>query len=225
MNTDNGSNESGVDPSSGQFVDPLFAIFIAAAVTETIIPWTNGAWVCVHFFDICVVMVGFVNLLLSWFGYHKSVFKKPIKGSIRFIVTVILLPLYMLTIILYKNGFLSVMIIYAAIFFLWSLWEYLRNFEYGNNFSFLKIVFRGYNILIYSTLIALIVVAKLPEEYATEWYVKGADSIALFLLSFSILWLRVSKSAGKEGTPAFKIKSEILNLLFGDREDKHTKSN
>lgn len=217
MNTDNRRYDSNVDPSTGQFVDPLFAIFIAAAVSETIIPWTGGVWADIGFFDICVVIVGFVNLLLSWFGYHKSVTRKPIKGSVRFIVTVILLPLYMLTIILYKNGFLSVMVIYATIFFLWSCWEYLRNFEYGISSSLFKIIFRGYNLLVYITLVALIGVSYIPEEYATLWCVKEADVIALFLLVFSVFWLRVSKSAGKKGTPASKIKSEISSLLFGNR--------
>ena len=217
MNTNNRSYESSFDPSTGQFVDPLFAIFIAAGVSETIIPWTDGGWSDVEFFGICVVIVGFVNLLLSWFGYHKSVTRKPIKGSVRFIVTVILLPLYMLTIVLYNNGFLSVMVIYASIFFLWSCWEFLKDFEYGIKSSLFKIIFRGYNLLIYITLSALIVVSYLPEEYASLWCVKEADVIGLFLLICSIFWLRVSKSAGKEGTPAFRIKSEISSLLFGDR--------
>ena len=217
MNSQNRNIDENVDPSTGQFVDPLFAIFIAAAVSETIIPWTNGKWAEVNFFDICVVTTGFVNILLSWFGYHKSVIRTPIKGSLRFIVTVILLPLYLLTIILYKNSFLNVMIIYASIFFLWSCWEYLRNVEYNIKSSFLKIALKLYDILIYLSLTILIIVKYLPANYADVWFVYNANEIALTLLVIAIFWLRLSKSASKEGTPIAKIKSEISSLLFGNK--------
>lgn len=220
MNSDNTNLGINVDPSTGQFVDPLFAIFIAAAVSDTIIPWTDSGWEKIHIFDICVVIVGFVNLLLSWFGYHKSVSRKPIKGSVRFIVTVILLPLYMLSIILYKNGFLSVMAVYALIFFLWSCWEYFRDVEYNENSSLLSLVFKPYNNLVYISLGAIFIVPYIPKEYANIWSSDRANEVALFLLIFSISWLRISKSAGKEGSRLERIKSEFLNLLFGDRESK-----
>lgn len=219
MNTHNPQNTDSVDPSTGQFVDPLFAIFIAAAVSETIVPWTKGAWDEVGFFNICVVFLGFINILLSWFGYHKSVIRKPIKGSIRFIVTVVLLPLYMLTIILYQSKFLDIVIIYAAIFFLWSCWEHLKNIEHGVGSGFLKIVFRYYNIVMYLTLFILIAVDHTPQEYLNVWCVKYVNEISLCLLVFSIFSLRITKSVGKDGSPAAKIKAEIMNLFFGNRSN------
>ncbi|WP_034366633.1 hypothetical protein, partial [Comamonas testosteroni] len=70
-------NEKNLDPSTGQFIDPMFAVMIAAAVAETILVWVKEGAIP-DSFTLLVVMVGYVNLLLSWFGYHKSVLKSPI---------------------------------------------------------------------------------------------------------------------------------------------------
>lgn len=211
-------NTGNVDPSTGQFVDPLFAIFIAAAVSETIVPWTKGVTEGITTFSVLVVTLGFINLLLSWFGYHKSVIKKPIRGSLRFIVTVVLLPLYMLSIIMYTSSFLTIVAIYSCIFFLWSCWECLRNIEHGEKVSFFTVLFRPYNILMYATLLLLFSVSYIPDSYQDTWCVVNSELVAFSLLTISIIWLRLSKSAGNAESPVAKIKDEITNLLFGVRD-------
>jgi len=128
-------NESNIDPSKGQFIDPMFAVVIAAAVSETVVTWAKGG-ALPSGFEACVVALGYINLLLSWFGYHKSISKKPIRGSLRFIITVILLPLYLLTIILSNKNFISVALVYGGIFFLWSCWEYFKFIEHNERKSF-----------------------------------------------------------------------------------------
>ena len=206
-----------VDPSSGQFVDPLFAVMIAAAVAETVVKWVNSS-TAPGIFQICVIAVGFTNILLSWFGYHKSVHKRPIKGSLRFMVTVALLPLYLLTIILYEKAFAFTALVYAMIFFLWSFWEYLKFIEHKKPHGFWRLQRRPYNVCIYVVFSYYWLLAPWLAPYQHSWLVSNVDSIAITLIALSILSLRIIKSANRPETPASKIKEEIYNLLFGSPE-------
>lgn len=213
---------SNVDPSTGQFIDPMFAVIIAAAVAETVVSWTKGADLP-SLFSIFVVSVGYINLLLSWFGYHKSTQRKPIRGGLRFIVTVVLLPLYLLTIIMFDKQFAYIAYVYAVIFFLWSFWEYLKYKEHGEERSFWKLQFRTFNILVYLAALYSFLAGIDWLSFMGKWLINNSDIISLSLITFAILFLRISKSAGKEDSHAAKIKKEINSLLFGERiEDQST---
>lgn len=206
---------SEVDPSTGQFIDPMFAVVIAAAVAETVVAWVKAP-ILPSGFSLSVVVLGYVNLLLSWFGYHKSVIKKPIRGSLRFIVTVVLLPLYLLTIIMSKNEFAYTSLVYTAIFFLWSVWEYLKHIEHGEQCTFWRLQFRFFNILVYVATGYACLALYFRSFFLSTWYIQDADVIAVVLIAFAVLSLRIVKSAGKEGTPIAKIKAEIRSLLLGE---------
>jgi hypothetical protein len=209
-------SDAKVDPSTGQFIDPLFAVIIAAALAETIVGWAvKNNWP--DMFDLCVVLLGYINLLLSWFGYHKSVIRKPIRGSLRFIVTVILLPLYLLTIILYKNV-AYIVIVYGLIFFMWTVWEYFKYIEYKDKKSFFSLQFRLFNYPVYLAVIFVFIQMYLPKSYQNFWLFDIFDSLVLILIAFSIMFLRLTKSASKKGSPFAKIKSEIHSLFFGVEE-------
>ena len=156
----------GVDPSTGQFIDPLFAIMIAAAVTETIVHWVQPNNSSPSLYELSVVILGYINLLLSWFGYHKSVHEKPILGSLRFIITVILLPIYLLTILLNDRPIELILRLYAGIFFLWACWEYFKYIEHGvKDKGFFYLQMRFYNLIVYITCVVLIGHSHLPSDF------------------------------------------------------------
>ena len=214
-------NESNIDPSKGQFIDPMFAVVIAAAVSETVVTWAKGG-ALPSGFQACVVALGYINLLLSWFGYHKSISRKPIRGSLRFIITVVLLPLYLLTIILFNNNFLDIALIYGGIFFLWSCWEYFKYIEHGERKSFISLQFRSFNLIAYAAVIYLLGASFVPLNWQQNWFSVNANEIALSIIAFAVISLRVVKSAGKGNTAAARIWEEIKALLFGADESSKT---
>lgn len=207
---------SDIDPSTGQFIDPMFAVVIAAAVAETVVAWTKGVQLPSGF-SMSVVTLGYINLLLSWFGYHKSIQRKPIRGSLRFIVTVVLLPLYLLTIIMFGKHFAYTALVYAGIFFLWSVWEYLKYIEHEEPVSFWKLQIRVMNLLVYVTAIYSYSSLRLQPSFGDAWLIVNADVIGILLITLAILILRISKSAGKDGSPVAKMLKEIRSLLFGEK--------
>ncbi|MBC9229490.1 hypothetical protein HI850_009140 [bacterium SPL81] len=214
-------SHSSVDPSRGQFIDPMFAVVIAAAVSETIIIWVKGETLPT-LFQASVVTLGYINLLLSWFGYHKSISKKPILGSLRFINTVVLLPLYLLTIILFDKNFFHVALVYAGVFFLWTCWEYLKYIEHGEKKGFISLLMRGFNLIVFGVVIYLYVVSILPISWQQHWFVNHSNGIALAFLTLAIFTLRIVKSAGKGDTVTSRILTEIKTLLFGAKESSTT---
>lgn len=206
-----------VDPTTGQFIDPMFAVIIASAVSETIVRWVNNSTIP-SFFSLFVVILGFLNLLLSWFGYHKSVNKRPIKGGARFLITVTLLPAYLMTIIMHGKPFLYIASAYAIIFFVWSIWEYLKFREYGEKNEktrFFYLQFRPFNVIVYGTVIYLALSGD--KDFIINKYVpkEHSETIAAGLIFFSILYLRLSKSAITEGTFTHKILSGINGYILG----------
>lgn len=214
-------NESNIDPSKGQFIDPMFAVVIAAAVSETVVTWAKGG-ALPSGFQACVVALGYINLLLSWFGYHKSISRKPIRGSLRFIITVILLPLYLLTIILFNKNFIGIALVYGGIFFLWSCWEYFKFIEYNERKSFTSLQFRSFNMIAYSAIIYLFAASFTPVTWQQNWFVVNANEIALGIIAAAVISLRVVKSAGKGNSATARIWEEIKALLFGADESNKT---
>lgn len=207
-----------VDPSTGQFIDPLFAVIIAAALAETLV-----AWVKVKnppdLFTAMLVFVGFLNLLLSWFGYHKSVLKRPIKGSLRFIVTVVLLPLYLLTIIVTDpEGYRYNILVYGCTFFLWSFWDYLKYIEHKSPASFWRIQRRYPNLLAYLTTAYVFIAHYFARDYPTHSLVIYANEIALGLIAGSIIFLRVANAIKDPKHPAGQIHSAIRSNLLGSAD-------
>jgi hypothetical protein len=214
------SNDN-IDPSKGQFIDPMFAVVIAAAVAETIVVWVKGNSVP-SFFQVCIVTLGYVNLLLSWFGYHKSIAKAPIKGSLRFITTVALLPLYLLSIILFEKDFISIAIVYSLVFFLWSCWEYFKYIEYGDRKSFLSLQLKSFNLIVYVATAYLYCVNYLPISFQHYWVVINAEGLTLISIAIAVIALRIIKSAGEGSTAISRIIAEIKSLLFGKKDSSTT---
>lgn len=222
-----------VDPTSGQFIDPLFAVIIAAAVSETIIPWVKTPIVPSPF-QLCVVFIGFANLLLSWFGYHKSVSRKPIRGSLRFIVTVVLLPVYLLSIMFYTWSSFHLCLVYGTIFLLWHFWEWLKSLEHDDiPMPFFRGLFTTYNGII-ALAVGLTGISEAELSMLTPTLAAvPVDWIGIVLISVAILWLRISKSLRRNDEPVKGLSQALRTLFLGaptarfastDEPEKHSRS-
>lgn len=117
-----------------EFIDPLFAIAIHIGVAEGIMeshwfhdtrtPKNQNEW-----FDIAVFCLGFATLVLSWFGYHASLLKRPIRGVGRFIIDVVLVLLYAAILVKYDH-FSAVLFLLMIVFLLYPLWDLLKIAEH-----------------------------------------------------------------------------------------------
>lgn len=214
---DNNQNTTRTDVSMGQFIDPMFAVIIAAAVTETVVVWVKQDNFNVEWFELSVVLVGFINLLMSWFGYHKSVTRKPIKGGLRFVITVTLLPLYLFTIILSDKPFHFIVITYFIIFVLWTIWEYFKAIEYNAKKKFKKLLFRKINVSVYIATIAYLIITQLHSKTKLHfvWQPDNFKWVVLTIISIAIISLRITKSGRDEKDPISQIKNGIHILCYG----------
>ncbi|MFT7036981.1 MAG: hypothetical protein ACJA2S_005523 [Cyclobacteriaceae bacterium] len=202
-----------IDPSSGQFIDPLFAIIIASALNETLILWVKsnsfpGA------LQMSVVVLGFINVLLSWYGYHQSVQSKPIQGVLRFSVTIILLPLYLLSIVLYSKPIIYVSIVYIVIFLTWSIWEWLRSLEYSTNRRLLPLILYKWNIIVGFALCIQFLNETEFSGYYPLFLKNNIDIITILLISFAIIYLRIVKSMSNDDSPSSRILFVLREWLI-----------
>jgi len=101
--------------------------------------YTEGRWPNTgELFDFLVFFVGFLNLALSWFGYHVSVRLRPLKykspyGMWRFLIDVVLVIVYGIILLEYKRfGVVLVWLIF--VYALFPLWDFLKVREYQENF-------------------------------------------------------------------------------------------
>jgi hypothetical protein len=218
MLQNNGAPNGGMDPSTGQFIDPLFAVIIAAALTETFIQWekTNTY---PDILKILIVVLGFINVLLSWYGYHKSVKRRPIRGVLRFAITIVLLPLYLLSILsALKVDYRETAWIYGVMFFLWSLWDYLKHIEEGEKKSFLSLQLRGFNIIAYSA-VAVAYAAPLLSNLTSRYsLLVFTNEFSLFLTAFAVILLRIMKARTDPSSGITDIGEGFRQLLFGHKK-------
>ena len=158
------------DPAGIDFLDFLFTVAISVGLTPEIIgqsgllseTWhIDGRWPnSDEWFDIGVFFLGFINLTLSWFGYHASIKSKPLNffsayGMARFNIDVVLVVLYGIMLIEYQrlNVVIAILIVVHVIFVIWDylkvqehkkkyegtdIWRYRR--EYVTGFAFLIVI-------------------------------------------------------------------------------------
>ena len=62
------------------FIDVLFAVVVSLGLSQIMDrPWfnpTSANFVPAYAFEIFVVLLGYSTLLLSWWGYHRSIRRK-----------------------------------------------------------------------------------------------------------------------------------------------------
>src|SRR5205809_4877864 len=105
--TDRDKKTFGID-----FLDPLFAVAIHIGFTHGVLeePWfKEWRWPRGHeTFDALVLLLAFGTVVLSWVGYHRSISLKPLRaedrmGLVRFILDVVLVSLYALLLVKFKD--------------------------------------------------------------------------------------------------------------------------
>ena len=126
---------NGRDPSASvTFIDVLFAVVVSLGLAKVMTqPWFKCAsWNAAHTitFEILVILIGYSTLLLSWWGYHKSVFRKVVyagtwAGRLLFVVDILILAGYWLLLVNFES-LLFVLCVLTAIYFMYFCWDWLR---------------------------------------------------------------------------------------------------
>jgi len=127
------------------FLDFLFTVAISVGLTPELLNgptgllsekwqldgrWPNGQeWIQIGAFS-----VGFFNLTLSWFGYHASIRSRPLNyftgyGMVRFIIDVLLVIVYGIILIKYRNPNI-VFFLLLVVWFIFVIWDVLKILEY-----------------------------------------------------------------------------------------------
>lgn len=136
------------DETAGlDFLDFLFTVAISVGLTPELlqVSWVtgllsegwqrNGRWPTQdEGFNICVFGLGFLNLTLSWFGYHASIKSRPLNylsgyGMVRFILDVLLVIMYGVILVKYKS-FRVVLFLLVLVFIIFVIWDGLKIGEY-----------------------------------------------------------------------------------------------
>ena len=128
-----GENER--DPSASvTFIDVLFAVVVSLGLAEVMMqswfkPESKDTAHTIAF-EILVILIGYSTLLLSWWGYHKSVFRKVIyagtwAGRLLFVADILILVGYWLLLVKFES-LLFVLCVLTAIYAMYVCWDWLR---------------------------------------------------------------------------------------------------
>lgn len=136
----NNGNSKGI---AIDFIDPLFAVVISVSFFEVMTrQWFTPNSIndlLSSAFDIFVLLLGYLTVVLSWVGYHRSIRGKPIRiktlpGFWRFILDIVLLFCYWLLLVKFESfGF--VLLILALIYWLYVFWDQLKWREHKKDYK------------------------------------------------------------------------------------------
>jgi len=144
--SDNEEKPAGID-----FLDFLFTVSIGIGLTPEILgmDYIKGLlsenWVrngqlpsSPDLYNLGVFILGFLTLTLSWFGYHGSMAKKPIKygtvsGMFRFIFDVLLVIIYGLILLEFRN-FKVVLTLLVIVHFIFVIWDVIKIIEHRDKY-------------------------------------------------------------------------------------------
>ena len=129
--------EGGVDgqdhSDSVTFVDVLFAVVMSLGLTQIMTrPWFKSiseVFTSDLVFEILVILLGYSTLLLSWWGYHRSLRRRRLPegglGLAIFAVDILIVAGYWLLLVKFESFFLVLWVLFAIylMYFCWdSLW-------------------------------------------------------------------------------------------------------
>ncbi|MFQ6026197.1 MAG: hypothetical protein ACE5Q6_01640 [Dehalococcoidia bacterium] len=122
------------------FIEILFAVILGLGFQEIMgRTWFKDSLSSFNAragFEIFSFVLGYITVILSWYGYHRSIGERPIDletkfGISRFLIDIFLLVLYWL--LLVKSGspwfMLLALGVIWALYFLWDLFEGLEHKE------------------------------------------------------------------------------------------------
>ena len=127
-----GENDRQYSSDSLTFIDVLFAVVMSLGLAQIMtLPWFKsepGSAAPAIAFEILVILIGYSTLLLSWWGYHRSVRRRRIPSGVVgiaiFVVDILILGGYWLLLVKFKN-FLVVLCVLLAIYLLYVCWDLL----------------------------------------------------------------------------------------------------
>lgn len=140
------------EPAGIDFLDFLFTLAISVGLSPGILGiegWSgllSEEWLKQGvlpsgqaLYDFLVFSLGFLTLTLSWFGYHGSIRKKPLKygtfpGMVRFIFDVLLVVIYGLILLQYKN-FKVVLFLLLVVHFIFVVWDIVKIIEHWTSYQ------------------------------------------------------------------------------------------
>ncbi len=121
------------------FIDPLFAVVLnvsfAQVMQECWFRDFSQIFLAPYNFEVAtLVFLGYVTVILSWVGYHRSINKAPLTvghapGFARFILDIALLIAYFVLLVSYKN-FDRQLWTLVAIFVLFVAWDHCKRWEW-----------------------------------------------------------------------------------------------
>ena len=125
-------------PFAISFIDPLFAVAIDIGFGHGILEetWLKEGHrpIGIEWFNLGVFGLGLVAIVIGWAGYHRSLRTKPIRLFPRFSIDVLLVLLYAIILVQYRN-FEVVLALFVACFLLYAIWDFLKVLEHPKQFD------------------------------------------------------------------------------------------
>ena len=167
------------------FIDPLFAVVLSLSFGQILVAdswiWdlTKGA----QMFEFWVLMLGYLFVVLSWIGYHKSLRTAPLKantlsGIFRFIVDVFLLMLFFLLLASFQD-FGRVLRLIVVIFVFFVAWDVLKASEYPPGGNVESILRRG--VTVFWLVFFFIIWVARGSVAISDWFFFGLASTGTIL--------------------------------------------
>jgi hypothetical protein len=120
------------------FIDPLFAVVLNVSFAQIYLePWFrdfNKIFTEPYFFYCSTLALGYLTVILSWVGYHRSIRTKWIDvethpGRRRFFFDILLLIAYFVLLVSYDN-FRRELLVLAVINLFFVIWDYYKQQEW-----------------------------------------------------------------------------------------------
>jgi len=189
-----GQNNDNSKKIAIDFIDPLCAVVISISFFEVMErQWFTFSSINDLFssaFDIFVLLLGYLTVVLSWVGYHRSIRTKRIlietrPGLLRFIFDILLLFCYWILLVKFESfGFVLLMLF--VIYWVFVIWDQLKWWEYKKSDNSESRRRRGV-----STLWALV----FTVVFVLYWLMPNAcDCIFLILAFIATVLYRVHKN-------------------------------
>ena len=120
--------------ASVTFIDVLFAVVISLGFSKIMTrPWFNQTSYVIEpafAFEIITLLLGYSTLLLSWWGYHRSIERRYIQentwaGKLSFAVDILILVCYWLLLVKFES-FFAVLLVWVLVYWMYVIWDHLR---------------------------------------------------------------------------------------------------
>lgn len=120
------------------FIDPLFAVVLNVSFAQIYLePWFRDFRRILaepYLFYCSTLVLGYLTVILSWVGYHRSIRTKWIDvetrpGRRRFFYDILLLIAYFVLLVSYDN-FRRELVVLAVINLLFVIWDYYKQQEW-----------------------------------------------------------------------------------------------